>query len=223
MFSNIKLFSRKNNKIEYPNKEWTINTKIYCLGILDFGFDEKYYWSQDVAPRLQYLIKYYKAIKENALSKDGRESKFEFDFRTSYRFELQIGKEENPGSCITIKSINWNGRKRLRLIKYGRFHEKVERFKLDLLNQVLPNTSRSFRNHFIKLLFEKGEDLDEKFNYGDKVETILGAGVKTKRTGYIMAKNQDKEGKVFFYIFTSNKIYEKRYFKENLALKEQRG
>ncbi|MCP4441641.1 MAG: hypothetical protein GY810_22275 [Aureispira sp.] len=214
MFSNIKIISRSNNLEELPNMNWTPKTRIACICNLELGLGEQITFYGAQAPLLEQLIDIYKALEQlGAVSKRFRLNEYEFLINQC------LGRTE-----IEVSRMNWNKSVSVLLKKtdfYARPH--IEKFKLNVLNQLFYSTNESIRKHYGQLLLGDYNKLDD-FPIGTKIETVITKNVKTFRRGFVVGQGYSKNWASFFYIIlTEGKIYNKRYRKEDLLNTENRS
>ncbi|MFK7770991.1 MAG: hypothetical protein AB8F94_02585 [Saprospiraceae bacterium] len=211
MFSNIKIISRSNNSEELPNKDWTLKTKIVCTCDLELGLGDKITFKSSEAPSLKKVISIYKALQKG-------NSNSEIFLLNKY--ELLIDQKSGK-TLIEVKRENWDNSKSVLLQKENYYYSPyLEKFRVNILNQLLYNTNEEIRKYYCQQLLGDYNKSDD-FAIGTKVETIISDNVKTIRNGYIIAQGYSKDWDTYCYsIFTDGQFYNKRYRKEDLIKKE---
>lgn len=193
-----------------PNMNWSLKTKIACKCELELGLGDKIVFNSSQAPSLKKMISIYQALENGSSTSET----FQID-----NYELIIER----GNAQVKILVKWNNaivlqRGNCYLLPY------LERFKVDLLKQLLYNTNEDVRKHYCQRLlgdYNKSDDLA----IGTKVETVLSENVKTVRSGYVVGQGNTKDwgGSTFYTIFTDEHFYSKRYRKEDLIKREHRN
>lgn len=211
MIEDIKLISRSNNEISYPNSKWERLNKIYVTGILNLGLSDKVHFNQHNCPTLLKVIKLIRCIRENV------KSEFEFDSQ-----EGRIRIENAEETIIRIYKYRLNGTQNLITEKKHYSRTGIDDMLESVWNQISP-LNRTLRN---EIAIELTGTNDIKVNklglrLGDRVRTEHS--VKTERKGLISWIGHHKLNDIimeYTTIVIDGKQHNKRYKPKEFILDE---
>jgi hypothetical protein len=216
MFENIRLISRRDNKISDPNASWDTKTKIYCCCDLNLGLGEKMSWTPHNAIPLRNLIEFYNLLENSASG-----SAFQYAFKHNESVVTFFWtKLEKRGLYLTIRHKLES--------KYFPYDEEIFRslawrrsyYKDDLYLTVMRVlTAYTINEVCIKVaaLFYKNSEHYYEFTRGQKVKTILGPNVKTPRIGHVIDRGYHENDKTnLYFLMVNGEVLTKRYLPGDL-------
>ncbi len=220
MFDNIKLFSKKENKVKEPDKNWTKQTVIHCSFELNLGFGtEKVIWDTGNSIKVKQLINYFVELNKFVLSFD----KNEFTFNLKNNDNLYIFSWGPNNTRVKVSRQYYNStvlimEKWLSPMEIVNF---TSSFFISIISILSKETNNEVSSYIGELFYARYSHLEFEFKIGQKVETILGENVKTKRTGIIAHKfYHDKDKMTMYQLLIDGKILDKRYLPTDLKLIE---
>jgi len=211
MIEEIKLISRSNNEISYPNSKWERLNRIYVTGILNLGLSDKVHFNKHNCPSLLKVIKLIWCIRKNI------KSEFELDSQ-----EGRIRIENAEETTIRIYKYRLNGTQNLITEKNHYSRTGIDEMLESIWNQI-PPLSRTLRNEIaIELAGTNGIKVNKLgLRLGDRVRTEHS--VKTERKGLISWIGYHKLNDIvmeYTTIVIDGKQHNKRYKPKELILNE---
>lgn len=220
MFDNIKLFTKTDNKVQEPNSSWTAHTTIHCSFELNLGFGtENVIWDTGNSIKLKQLINYFVELNKFVLSFDKNEFTFclknnEFNYMFNWgpnNTRIKVSRQYYDTTELIMEKW-FSPMDIINLSKY---------FFINIISILSNETNNEVCSCIGELFYERYSHLEFEFKIGQKVETILGENVKTKRTGIIAHKfYHEKEKTTMYQLLIGKQILDKRYLPTNLRLIE---
>lgn len=211
MIEDMKIISRTNNEVSFPNTTWDRMNKIYITGILNLGLSDRVHFNQHNCPTLENVIKLIHHIRYD------KKSEFEFPCK-----EGRIKVEIVGGSKYRIYKYNLNGTIKLVTEKEHYSLPGTSAMLKSIWTQIEP-LNRELRNKIAHKIQESEEvrQNENGLRLGDKVRT--NELVKNERQGVISwIEYHNKDKKTYTYIMVDGVQHNRRYETNELELNEIR-
>jgi hypothetical protein len=221
MFDNIKLFSKKDNKVQEPNCSWTEQTVIHCSFELNLGFGtDKLIWDIGNSIKLKKLIGVLTDLNKFVVNSDTNEYTFSLKNNDNY-YIFNWETDEKPTVNVFrqyYESKTFLMKKSFNLMDITNF---TKLFFIDIINILSNETNNEVTTNIGELFHDRHNSTEFEFKIGQKVETVVGLNVKTERKGIIANKwYHDKEKTTMYQLLIDNQILDKRYLPTDLKLIE---
>jgi hypothetical protein len=214
MFSEIKLITKRDNKIQELTSDWDSNSKIYCACSLEIGFGDKITWSEGNAIRFSSLIEFYKKLADSVTNPNDEFYEYEF-LQDQSSFLIEWTRIHSTTFKVTLKKKYFDSVTTL-IDKYfwaGNLHGYRDTFFMNIMSILTQKTNENVCIAVGEMFFEKQEQINYELKIGQKVRTRIGRNVKTIREGYIINRfYHDKEKTTMYQILENEKKLEKRYY-----------
>lgn len=212
MFENIKLISKRDNKVQGPNLNWRKPSNIHCVCELNLGLGEKIVWTNGNAIRLTQLIEFYRNINHAIRKQD--KNIYEYSFRHN---DLNVIISYTSEMYFIVRYKFWRTE---RVVLEKRINcNIINDFYIQIMGILIENTTCELCKHVGKLFFLGQETSHEyEFEIGEKVKTIIGNRVKTYREGIIVNRFYHNVQKINMYQLLTNdkKLINWYYYPNNL-------
>lgn len=217
MFENIRLISRRDNKISDPNASWDSKTKIYCCCELNLGLGEKIIWTPNNAIPLHNLIEFY-----NLLVQSEPGSKNQYAFKHDDEVITFFWADEKYGVEVTIRykcESRW-GTTDIEIFRGKMRRRNRHNYRNDFYLTIMRVLTAYTINEVctkVGALFYKNSLHVYEFEIGQIVKTILGPNVKTARVGHVIDRGyHDNDKSNLFFLMVNGTVLEKRYYPGDL-------
>jgi hypothetical protein len=223
MFDNIRLFTKPNNKIEEANNSWTTKTRIHCSFELNLGFGtDKVVWEEGNSIKLQRLINFHTGLKKLITNSTQKEFSFEikkndviylfnWTLEEDYRIRLRIDEQYYNSTKFILEKKFYN----------SEIYAFSHKFLITVVSILSKNTNNEVASFVGESFFKNHPVVNSEFKIGQKVKTIIGANVKTERTGIVINKYFHSKGRTNMYeLLVDGKTLVKRYLPEDLIVIE---
>lgn len=209
MIEDLRLISRANNQVSYPNHNWERLDKIYVTGLLNLGLSDRVHFTQHNCPTLLDIIKLIQNIRYG--------SKSEIELLCQ---EGRIKIETDGKSTFRIYKYKLNGT--IQLVTEKEHYDSPGRnYMLESIWKQIEPLNRKLRNKIAHIL-QKIDGIRENENglrIGDKVKTSEQA--KNKREGIISwIEHHNKDNKTYTKIIIDGIQHKRRYEINELELNE---
>ena len=215
MFENVRLVSRRDNKITDPNASWDTKTKIYCCCDLNLGLGQKISWTPQNAIPLRNLIGFYNLLNrytpgsyQYTFKHDESVITFSwttFEKRSMYlTIRRKIDSKYFPVDEEIFRSLAW---------RRSNYKDELYLTVMRLL------TTYTINEVCIKVaaLFYKNSEHYYEFARGQRVKTILGPNVKTARIGHVIDRGYHENDKTnLYFLMVKGEVLTKRYLPGDL-------
>lgn len=213
MIENLRIFSKANNELNFPEYNWEIGKKIYISGFISLGLDDKIEFTVNKAPTLFKILRIIQAIQNQEKN-----------------FQISL---EGERRTITILNITWKeliiyeGESTQVPIIHSRRYlgNLMGKLQHEIITQLLP-TNQTFRRYYIDLIQgnrrKKHADFYKQFKFvgGDKVKTTSFTEGEYREGLIYTEEYHSKEKYKYYTIFTEGKVHKRRYKEEELTLNE---
>ena len=215
MINDLQIFTRENNKFNYPNTNWSIKNTILVSGNIELGLNDKIIFNQDNSPTLSKVIKLGQIIRNQnkgiSIKFQGYKKKIRILNYNWNEIKIYSGWEDDGPLILNQKKV---------------FVQEVNEMFNKIYSQ-LEGTNKEIRNYYFDLIRPRGnnsqaEKIKFKFRPGDKVKTNPVKNLLRERKGMIWGMNyHSKDGYFYYLIFTDGRIHGKRYLENELILNEE--
>lgn len=209
MIEELKLISRSNNEISYPNSKWERLNKIYVTGILNLGLSDKVHFDMHNCPKLNQVINWIHNIRHS------RKSEADLNCKEGRIIIKVLGGEK-----FQIFKFNQDGTKRLITEKTHYSLPGTNLMLESIWRQIVP-LNRKLRNIIaLKLIdSEVNRSNENGLSIGDRV--ITKESVKNKREGIISwIEYHLKDNKTYNYVMINGIQHNRRYETNEIQLNE---
>ncbi|MBO9203331.1 MULTISPECIES: hypothetical protein [Niastella] len=208
MFENIRLFTKRDNKISDPNPSWDTQSRIHCSCELNTGLGNKLIWTPGNTIPLHNLIEFYNGWYDASVTVNGN---FQYAF-------------SNGGATITIL---YNTGNVIIRYKHHNIDDEVLRkgvwapnykdeFYCKVMSILTQHTNTALCMKVGQLFFKKNNH-EHQFEIGQRVKTILNNNVKTERVGYILHRGYHfNDSTNLYFLMINGEKYSKRYLPADL-------
>lgn len=217
MFENIRLITKRFNKVCDAGPLWYKRSRIHCCCELNFGMGEKVVWTEHNSIPLYKLIAFFDFAVESVTVPGNKEyqyslvnnnvtiliswtraegSEYTFTFRhKQYKFEREVLRKTVSGGSVWA----WRQQLYMAVMKILTQHVRTE---------ICVRTGD---------LFCKQDHHPYEFKLGQKVKTISGPNVRTARTGFVIRRFYHLNDKTNMYqLLVNGKEVERRYLPGDL-------
>ncbi len=220
MFDNIKLLTKRDNKITEPNTTWDIKSKIHCSCELHLGLGAKYIWTDSNSIPFSKLLHFYTVLANSVRNPNKSNNQYSFKnnhitltfdwvIDNSNNIELSLRHTQNKIDEIVLKKTLWN----------GTFYSYRNNFYMTVMTILINQTNQAMCIHVGKQFFRETDNSTYEFQIGQRVKTVLGENVKTPRNGHIIDRFRHYEYKTNMYLLmVDGKVLVKRYLPSDLEL-----
>jgi hypothetical protein len=223
MFDNITLFTKTDNKIQEPNKSWTENTTIHCSFELNLGFGtDKIVWETGASIKLRQLINYF--VDLNSFISDNQKNELLFSLKNNdFIYNIIWTKIENQVFSAKVTRQYYNSTKFILQKAFVPMEiiDFTSQFFITVISKLAKDTNNEVTSTIGELFSYKTGRLNFEFKIGQKVVTVIGQNVKTKRIGIVANKLYHNNDKINMYqLLIDGKIMDKRYLPSDLQIIE---
>lgn len=217
MFDNIRLFTKANNRVQEPSSSWTSKTTIHCAFDLNLGFgSDKAVWHTGNSVKLRKLIGFY--LQVNKLI-DNKEAEYQFELKNNDF--VYVFNWTNSNVKVYRQSCGTSHLILEKKFSYSEVIRFTKQFFTTIMKILSTYTNNEVASSIGELFFKRHNDRPYEFKIGHKVETIIGANVKTSRWGVIIDKWYHSKDKTTMYqLLVGDTILVKRYLPSDLKLIE---
>jgi len=210
MFENIRLITKKNNKISDPDLSWNARSKIHCCCELNFGLGEKFTWSQHHSIPLTRLITFYNQLFKSISAPLGKEHQYSFP-NNHYTIVVlwSTADRSNFNFTFRYRCYNHDSEVYRKTISSSGFYSYNRSLFFTVMHVLIKSASEEACVRAGELFY--GSDTHPyEFKMGQKVKT--GAHVKKERVGYIIHRFYHEKRKINVYQLLVNDKTIERWF-----------
>lgn len=213
MFENIRLITKKNNKICDPGPSWTAKSKIHCCCELNFGLGEKFTWTPHHSIPLTRLIDFYNELIKSISGPLGKE--YQYSFANNHCTIVVLwstADRSNFDFTFRWRYYNYDNEVFRKRISFASFYSYNRSLFFTVMHVLIKSASEEACVRAGEL-FYKPDGHPYEFKLGQKVKT--GAHVKKERVGHIIRRFYHKKRETNMYQLLVNDKTIERWFLPN--------